>query len=266
MADSDNKRPLRRRIPVKSLIAIALIILIGLPIYSTLQPRYYERYPGLGDRMENWRVSTHARIPCSGCHVDPGVAGLATFAVRAIPAFYSQLIQGPHPDNLLETPDREACQKCHTSYRQVSANGDLLIPHRAHVEVLEVNCPTCHRDLVHTANEAGYNSPRMSMCLEKCHDGKQASNECLDCHTRKHVPANHKSEDWLQVHSAKTDSEDCGSCHGWTPDFCDECHTKRPASHVGNWKKGHKDRVADRGEKGCAVCHDGRKFCKECHD
>ena len=105
--------------------------------------------------MENWQVSTHAKIPCSGCHVDPGMGGFLSFAGRSIPAFYSQLIYGPKPTNVLRIPNRQACQKCHTSYRQVSPNGDLLIPHRAHVEVLKLNCPVCHKNLVHSVNTQG---------------------------------------------------------------------------------------------------------------
>lgn len=256
----------RMRFPLKSALALAVIALLGVPIFSMLQPGYYGRYPDLAARMGNWRQSTHARIPCSGCHVDPGARGYAKFAAKAIPAFYSQLIHGPRPANLLEVPGRSACQKCHTSYRQVSANGDLRIPHRAHVEVLEINCPTCHRSLVHSKNTQGFNSPEMSMCLAMCHDGKKASGKCGDCHTRKHVPDNHRAKDWLQVHSARTESVNCGECHGWTPQFCRECHSKRPKSHVGNWKKNHAPRAKARGGKGCLACHESTKFCKRCHD
>lgn len=255
----------RRRFPVKSAVALAIIVVVGLPVFSTLQPRYYERYPELGPRMENWRNSTHARIACSGCHVEPGVLGYATFAARSIPAFYSQLVQGPHPDNLLGVPSVAACQKCHTSYRQVSSNGDLLIPHRAHVEVLEIDCAKCHTDLVHTENTQGYNGPRMAGCLEGCHDGEAASDECTDCHTRKHVPEDHKRADWLEVHSQMVDTVDCGECHAWSPDFCAECHAKRPASHEGNWKKGHAPVALRRGPAGCMTCHD-EALCKDCHD
>lgn len=257
---------MKRRWPlVATAVALGVVVVLTLPVISTLQPRYYERYPGLKSRMQNWRTSTHARIPCWGCHVDPGVAGFVKFGAKSFPAFYSQLIYGPKPTNLFDVPGRSACQKCHTSYRQVSANGDLLIPHRAHVEVLKVNCATCHKDLVHSKNSEGYNAPEMSMCLAECHDGKQASNKCADCHTRKHVPDNHRGKDWLQTHSTVVASVDCGECHAYTPDYCNECHLKRPASHAGNWKKDHKTAVGQRGEKGCLVCH-GQKFCKDCHD
>lgn len=263
-APKEKKRRLRH-FPVKSFLALVIIVLVGLPIFSTLQPRYYERYPDLEPRMENWRASTHAKIPCSGCHVYSGAGGMLEFSARAIPAFYSQLIQGPHPDNLLDVPDSDACQKCHTAYRQVSSTGDLLIPHRAHVEILEVECATCHRDLVHSENTQGYNSPKMTMCFEQCHDGESATRECIKCHTRKHVPDNHKTEDWLEVHSQRAEEIDCGECHAWSPDFCAECHSEKPESHAGNWKKMHQFPALERGDKGCKTCHE-EKFCLECHD
>lgn len=263
-AATDPAKAHRRWPLIATAIAVVVIVAVALPIVSTLQPGYYKRYPSLHTRMQNWRVSTHARVPCSGCHVDPGVSGLARFAVKAVPAFYSQLISGPKLTNLLGVPSRAACQKCHTTYRQVSANGDLLIPHRAHVVVLNIRCATCHKNLVHSANSQGFNKPEMSMCLKTCHDGKKAANECVKCHTRKNVPDSHRSKDWLMVHPTKVATVDCGSCHAFTPDFCKDCHLKRPASHTGNWKTGHKVAVKARGEKGCLVCH-GEAFCKKCH-
>lgn len=266
--EAEEARERRLRIIVRAVAAamvLAVIVAIGLPVFSMLQPAYWESHPELKSRIDGWHESTHARIPCADCHVNPGVRGFIDFSAASIPAFYSQLLNGPNEDNILTIPDRWACQKCHTSYRQVSSSGDLLIPHRAHVEVLEMECAVCHRDLVHSVNERGFNSPEMETCLNTCHDGEQASKECVSCHTRKEVPDNHRADDWLQTHSAMTSKIDCGTCHAWSPDYCAECHSKRPASHVGNWRKGHAPLANERGEKGCLVCHDD-SFCEDCHD
>ncbi len=126
---------------------------------------------------------------------------MSGYGLASIPAFYSQLFLGTQTTNLLKPPSVAACQKCHTNYRQVSPNGDLLIPHKAHVVVLKMNCVECHKNLVHSANEKGYNSPKMATCLAKCHDGKTASNKCTDCHTRKQTPESHAQKNWLEVHS-----------------------------------------------------------------
>ena len=174
------------------------------------------------------------------------------------------LFRSPDETNLLDAPDTEACEKCHTTFRAVSPDGDLLIPHRAHVQVLEVECVVCHQDLVHSVNSEGFNRPEMTTCLSLCHDGEQATEQCTSCHTRKNTPESHASDDWLSVHGVMSETDDCGSCHDWTPDYCGECHQKRPATHVGNWKTLHAERASVH-PKGCLVCHDEEAFCNECH-
>lgn len=258
------KLPPRRWPWILGGIALFVVFALVLPVFSTLQPAYYARYDNTRLRMQNWRTSTHAKVGCAECHVDPGAAGFLTFAARSVPAFYSQLVFGPTDTNLLKSPTIAACQKCHTAYRQVSPAGDLLIPHRAHVEVLKVNCATCHKNLVHSKNAAGYNRPEMQTCLKQCHDGTKASNECIDCHTQKQTPASHREKGWLETHASQTESVNCAKCHEWSPDYCKECHKKRPATHAGNWKTDHKERAKTRA-KGCLFCH-GEAFCKKCHD
>jgi hypothetical protein len=243
-------------------LLLVVIFLLVLPVFSTLQPGYYRRYPGLGTRMDNWATSTHSKISCVQCHVDPGVRGFLSFAVRSIPAFYSQLLGGTNSTNLLKAPDRQACQKCHTTYRTVAPSGDLLIPHRAHVVVLQMECVTCHKSLVHSPNRRGFNRPEMETCVT-CHDGTTATDQCVKCHTRKQTPASHSRKDWVEIHGQMTDKQDCSTCHDWTPDYCAACHKKRPASHTGNWKTDHAAAAKTRG-KGCLVCHT-QEFCKKCH-
>ena len=243
-------------------LAALIVFLLVLPVFSTLQPGYYRRYPGMGKRMDSWAASTHSKVSCADCHVDPGARGFLTFWARSIPAFYSQLVSGASSTNLLRAPDREACQKCHTTYRTVAPSGDLRIPHRAHVVVLGMECKTCHKNLVHSPNRRGFNRPEMEDCLT-CHNGDDASNECSDCHTNKAAPENHTQKDWLQVHGQMAEAIDCAQCHDWTPKYCEACHTQRPASHTGNWKSAHAEPAKARGD-GCLVCHK-KAFCEECH-
>lgn len=257
---------MRNRLLIAAAVAIAgvIVLAVAVPIFSTLQADYYRRYEALGLRMDHWATSTHSRISCGQCHIEPGAGGFVAFAAQSIPAFYQQLSNGPADTNLLGAPSREACQKCHTSFRSVAPSGDLLIPHRAHVEVLAMECTACHTDLVHSLNRHGFNKPEMEGCLAQCHDGDTATAECMDCHTRKQTPENHSAPDWLQVHGPAAESEDCGNCHDWTPGYCAECHEKRPASHAGNWKSDHAASAKVRGD-GCIVCHGGQEFCNQCH-
>lgn len=244
-------------------VAIAIVILLALPAFSMLQPEYYRRYPALGARMDHWAQSTHAKVRCGQCHIEPGISGFVRFSARAVPAFYSQLATGSREQNLLKAPKKAACQKCHTTYRSVSPGGDLLIPHRAHVQVLKMECVTCHKNLVHSLDRRGFNRPEMETCLT-CHDGDRADDACTSCHVRKKAPASHSRADWLKIHGSFADTIDCAQCHDWTPGYCAECHQKRPASHKGNWKTGHAAPARARGE-GCLVCHGGQPFCDRCH-
>ena len=59
-------------------------------------------------------------------------------------------------------------------------------------QVLKMNCAECHKDLVHSENDQGFNRPEMNTCTEKCHNGKTATNECIKCHTQKQTPDSHK--------------------------------------------------------------------------
>jgi hypothetical protein len=255
----------RKRRPIRRIAAVVVVLLaLGLPSFSTMQPGYYSRYPELRIRMQYWAQSTHARMSCVSCHVDPGPVAFMSFFVRSIPAFYAQLLGGSGKTNLLGVPDRRACQSCHTSYREVSPSGDLLMPHRAHVEILKIGCAVCHTKLVHWPNPLGFNRPDMMGCMNTCHNGKKATATCSKCHTNKAVPDNHKAANWLKVHGQMQSKINCGKCHGWSPHYCETCHSVRPASHKGNWKTAH----AVRGRldaKGCKFCHGGEKFCKKCH-
>jgi hypothetical protein len=249
-----------------ALVVIALIAAAVLPLVLTLQPSYYDRYPSLAGRIAAWRSSTHAPFVCADCHVDPGSAGLIAYADKALPAFYSQLMSGPTTENVLAVPSSSACLKCHTSDRTVSPNGDLMIPHPKHVGELGIACATCHKNLVHSLNGAGFNRPEMATCLVAgCHDGTKAKNDCMSCHTQIQVPPDHKKPDWVTVHPTLIGKIDCAKCHAWTPNYCQDCHSKRPPSHVGNWKYGHQFAATARGEKGCLVCHDQTAWCDKCH-
>lgn len=241
------------------------VIILTLPLFSIGRPGFYERFKPLRGRIQTWHTSTHAQMTCLACHLEPGTEKALEFLARAMPVYYGAVLGQTGDPGLFTTPTKAACQKCHTAYRQVSASGDLLIPHRAHVVVLKLNCADCHQRLVHSPNPSGFNSPKMGYCLSKCHDGRKATNRCTDCHTEKATPDNHKSGNWLQVHGQKTEQINCGRCHGWAPKLCQACHTSRPRTHVGNWKKEHKGRALIRG-KGCLVCHGGKKFCLKCHD
>lgn len=244
-------------------ISFLILLLIGVPLYATSRPQFYQRFKAVKPLYEAWRVSTHSRMNCGSCHVEPELKNVVVYKLKSIGNFYLSYIAPPAQPGIFVKPSKKVCFQCHTKYRTISPSGDLLIPHRAHVEVLKLKCVYCHWWLVHRKNPKGLNSPPMTKCL-KCHDGKQASQACKSCHTEKAYPASHRAADWPKQHSQRTKEINCGDCHGWTPQFCQECHGRRPPSHAGNWKKAHSFPAKAR-SKGCLVCHK-RSKCLTCHD
>lgn len=244
-------------------IFLSLLLAVGVPFYITSQPKYFARYKAMKSYYLTWQASTHSKMDCKDCHRKLGLKNVTIFEIKAIGKFYLYALSPPNQADFFNKPAKQACFECHTKYRTISPSGDLLIPHRAHVEVLKLTCASCHKWLVHKKNPRGINTPTMENCL-KCHNGKQASHECKSCHTEKAYPPSHKASDWLQAHSERSKEIDCSECHGWTPKYCQECHSKRPAGHAGNWKKLHSS-PAKINSKGCMVCHKQKK-CLECHD
>jgi hypothetical protein len=176
-------------------------------------------------------------------------------------AFYVSLVS---PDSKLPTFDKPtvaACSGCHANLITTTPKGDLKIPHRAHVDVLKVQCATCHQYLVHQVSAEGKHTPPMATCLV-CHDGQQAKNACSTCHTAKAAPAAHAASDWLIVHPQRQAQLDCKTCHQWKTAWCADCHSRRPASHTTDWRTTHGAAVKIR--RNCEACHTAQ-FCSDCH-
>ncbi len=242
-------------------IAALLILGVLVPGYVATRPSYMQRFANLRPAHDSWSSSVHAQVTCQQCHVSPGVLARTGYGVRMLGEFYLSVFDRTREPDVMDKPTNAACSHCHIDLRTVSPSGDLNIPHRAHVTVLKLECVQCHEFLVHEASPEGRHTPRMVACLT-CHDGKQAKNACSTCHTSKAAPASHRADDWLIVHPDRQTTADCRSCHDWTEKWCVECHTKRPKSHTGDWRKLHGDAVAVR--RNCEACHEPG-FCVRCH-
>jgi hypothetical protein len=251
-----------RSLLVRLAIAAALItIFVLIPAFIATRPAFTQRYPSMEAEYDAWEASVHAQVACQDCHVPPSRASQAAYSLRMAGEFYLQLLPVSREPELLGTPSSEACSSCHIDLRAVSPSGDLNIPHKAHVDVLKIDCIQCHSYLVHETNPQGNNAPTMAGCLE-CHDGVKAKNACDACHNEKGAPNSHKASDWTIVHPEKQEEEDCVGCHGWTEDWCAQCHSNRPRSHTVDWRATHRDAVDSR--RNCEACHEG-PFCEDCH-
>lgn len=251
----------RRALLLGIAAGLAIFLVVFVPAYVATQPGFFARYPHLASRVETWRTSVHANVGCQECHAQPGFFPQTAFAARMVGELYLSLLPTSRTPDVFPPPTNAACQQCHIELRAVSPSGDLNIPHRAHVEVLKLQCVRCHKFLVHELSPEGSHHPRMIACLN-CHDGRQAKNSCSTCHTQKAAPPSHAAKDWVIVHPTMQGKIDCAKCHGWTANWCQECHSRRPRSHDAKWRTNHP--VAVKTHRDCEVCHTA-DFCIRCH-
>jgi len=261
MAENGQPREQKRRLIKRvSIGAVLVIVLLLVPAYLATQPAFFGRYPSLAEKYEPWSTSTHVSAGCEGCHVKPGFLPQAAYRASGVGRFYLSLVSRSTTPTAFSQPTNEACLSCHFDLRSVSPEGDLRIPHKAHVNVLKMECVECHDFLVHEKSPEGKHTPPMAGCL-KCHDGDTAKNTCTACHTDKAAPATHQAPDWTVVHADKVDAE-CAKCHKWTERWCADCHAKRPKSHTVKWREEHGEQV--KRHRSCEACHAG-SFCEKCH-
>jgi hypothetical protein len=256
------ERGRRRRLIRVGVVVLAVLLLVVVPGYVASRPAFFRYVPGMAEEHESWSVSTHVETACAECHLSPRILPQAAYRVRMAGEFYLTLVLRSREPRLFEAPTNEACLECHSDLRTVSPKGDLQIPHRAHVTILEMDCVECHKYLVHDVSPEGKHTPPMEDCL-RCHDGDIAKDSCWACHTQKAAPKNHTTSDWLITHATLANDPECETCHKWAVvDFCADCHTELPRSHGADWRATHGDAV--KVHRSCEACHEAA-FCVRCH-
>lgn len=255
-------RALLRPTRVRIILGLALVLLLlGVPACITTRPAYLASFPGAEDEYRAWTRSTHAEIECDDCHADRGLLAQVAYRTRMVGEFYITLVLRNREPDVFARPANSSCVVCHSELRSISPEGDVRIPHRAHIEILKIDCVECHHYVTHQTSSEGKHTPPMSGCLQ-CHDGRTARDDCSACHTDKAAPKSHAAGDWLVVHARDADDPACTRCHRWTERWCADCHSQRPKSHTKDWRGVHGLRVAR--HRGCEACHTG-SFCERCH-
>ncbi|MEW6173202.1 MAG: cytochrome c3 family protein [Bacillota bacterium] len=192
-----------------------------------------------------WEHSSHSQIDCLTCHGGDN-SGLGRWARRTIEArnAFTHFFGKPeYPFRQSLTPQNKVCGQCHSSNREITPSGDLIVPHREHTTVTGTPCAACHVDVVHARagkrmtaalqKTGGKDDPAfdllekelknlgpkehrplMGACM-KCHNGKIAPSACAACHKDLDIPENHKPKDWSYNHgsSARKDIQGCVYCH-----------------------------------------------------
>jgi hypothetical protein len=251
----------RRRLLWAGVALLLLVVLVLIPGLYASQPGFVTRYPALSAQYKAWSTSKHKDVACESCHAQPTFLGRAGYSAWMLGEFYRSVFSSAATPGVFAAPTNASCQVCHAKLVTTSPTGDLIIPHKAHVDVLKMQCVTCHRYLVHELSPKGTHTPPMAACLT-CHNGVQAKNACVTCHTAKAAPETHKAANWLVIHPAQAVGGNCPTCHAWTKNWCADCHSRRPPSHVATWRTTHP--AAVKTHRDCEVCHTG-PFCIRCH-
>lgn len=222
--------------------------------------------------------SAHAGLSCISCHRPPGFSGYIEQKIDFLRMLGVYARLEDKAAFLVETGSvgNSSCLKCHSSVlKEVVESGNLAV---SHVEINEGNiaCVDCHSQTAHPGITKPARQARMVDCA-RCHDGKQANNDCSTCH-----PLNDEGIEFTDIGElpkvSLSQSFDCyGECHNERME-CLWCHVVT-MPHPPGWASypaiQHRRYAAFTGKKTCWRCHypeeeeryfqPNPEFCQKCH-
>jgi nitrate/TMAO reductase-like tetraheme cytochrome c subunit len=192
-----------------------------------------------------WKASSHSQIDCKECHIQPGVVNYAKAKMNGLVQVYQKVTNSyTAPIQMPSSIPNSTCEKCHNmKTTQVTAAGDLIIPHDKHL-TKGIQCVQCHSGVVHgdvsdrnvtfktdyskwndalgkqMMSDVKFTQPKMEDCI-KCHEARQVSTACKTCHSTGMKPASHDAPDFkTKAHGqlAEKDIKKCNSCHQYMSD------------------------------------------------
>lgn len=196
-------------------VLVVLAVALLLPVYLTSTPRFCGNCHIMDQYVASWEKSTHNRTGCVSCHVEPGFWNLVANQIVVSKNIYLNVFgKAQMPEEIRSATNQNCLQRsCHTTNRVVSSSGDLLMPHKDHVEARGLQCKDCHFNVVHTST-GGTSKPPMGVCA-MCHNGTSAPDACTTCHVNPPSAQVAHPDLALQSHAAigKGRALDCYSCH-----------------------------------------------------
>lgn len=197
---------------------------------------------------------------CVSCHETPGIPGLfANSASRTRMAVAAVMDREPGGPVSVASAN---CSSCHGEDISATTRSERgLIMSHAEPDAAGVACTSCHEASGHTKRR----DYSMSTCLT-CHDAKQASAECVTCHSGDPyaMPSANASEESTQTMGSGDvlypavfiSDTSCGGCHNEKKQ-CDTCHGIRMP---------HTPAFRTTGAHARAAAFDRKKLCFEkCH-
>lgn len=244
--------------------------------------------------VDAWAAGTHHEVSCYSCHASGAGGALAVSAEAA-----ARLVLRSYASR--RGVSSSACLGCHASVRSGVIVRRVRMRHSDVIEAM-MSCTECHQGVGHegASGRVAIERSKMSLCLT-CHDGKNASSECVTCHLKPplDIASGTAATAELKVTCRGCHSEavakKCIDCHGLemphpddflgkhaglsaaSPAICERCHDQaggpRPcACHTdtnvhgtySDWFRRHGTAAVSGGRLGCN-CHQ-LAFCAMCHE
>jgi nitrate/TMAO reductase-like tetraheme cytochrome c subunit len=242
----DQTSPPRTRYKLYKYLTVALLFIVvffslGLiGVETTSSSSFCSSCHEMKPEFYTWKASTHSEVDCVKCHIGSGTEEYAKAKANGLMQVYKKATQTYTAPIRMpkEIPD-SACESCHdVTKRDVTASGDIIIPHDKHKDK-EIECIQCHNGVAHgkiadrkmtfqtdyekwdsktgTAAMADlkFTRPDMDTCID-CHKARKITTECSACHTTGMVPKSHKKADFkTQTHGkqAAENLKKCNQCH-----------------------------------------------------
>lgn len=187
-----------------------------------------------------WKASSHSEVECAKCHIGSSTEDYRKAKANGLLQVYKKATQTyTAPIRMPKQIPDSACESCHdVSKRDVTASGDIIIPHDKHKNK-EIECIQCHSGIAHgkiadrkmtfqtdyekwnsktgkaAMADLKFTRPDMETCMD-CHKARKVTTECSACHQTGMLPKTHKQADFkTKTHGkqAAKDLKKCIQCH-----------------------------------------------------
>lgn len=221
-------------------LLLAVLLSTAGALKLTMSPQFCARCHVMNPEYTTWQASSHLNVACTDCHIKPGLGNLVVHKISAVKELVLYATGLYHrPIKMSHKLDDVVCTQCHSSNREFTPAGDLIIPHQKHA-VKKVLCVECHSGVAHgnilarkltvdgnyavwSAEYAreqmarDYTEPKMNTCLE-CHIKRNVTQACEACHSEISKPPDHKADTFLSTHGklAKGNLDYCNKCHSYS--------------------------------------------------
>ncbi len=235
---NDKRKILKFTIIAIGISLFTLLLVVGIT-YGTSIPKFCTVCHIMKPEFATWEASSHSRVDCVACHVDPGFGNALKHKAIATKELFMYLTKTYElPIRMTEQLPDDRCLRCHSLKRKVSPSSDLYIPHERHA-AKKVACVKCHEGVAHGKiasrgltmggdlnkwNKAKGEQvmvsdnilPKMDLCMD-CHGRRGVSVACETCHSGSMMPESHREKSFKLNHGklAKKNIKYCDTCHSF---------------------------------------------------